>query len=52
MAVTIEQLHVEVASEPAAKADASSSAEKAKKKVDLHTAIEMMHERKYRLKAD
>ena len=52
MAVTIDEMHVEVASEPAAQKNAGSAPEEPKKKVDLHRALEMMHERKYRLKAD
>jgi len=51
MAVTINEMHVEV-QEQAQAAPASDSDNKGKKSVDLRTALEILHERKLRLRAD
>ncbi len=56
MAVTIDEMHVEVHEPAAASAAASSGAgaggQDAKKEMPLHDALRIMHERKLRLKAD
>jgi hypothetical protein len=51
MAVTIEEMHVEVQDAPRAPSTPAPS-EEPKKDVNLHEAIEMLHERKLRLRAD
>jgi hypothetical protein len=52
MAVTINEMHVEVqgAAPPSAPAPAASSGQK--KEMSLHEAIDMLHERQRRLRAD
>ncbi len=51
MAVTINEVHVEVqGATPAAPAPSADSGDK--KKMSLHEAMEMLHERKQRLRAD
>jgi hypothetical protein len=51
MAVTIDEMHVEVAgSQPAP--DSSSGSTEPKKDVDLNEALEILQERKLRLRAD
>jgi hypothetical protein len=51
MAVTIDEMHVEV-QEPALPAAASTSDDKTKKEIDLRSALELLRERKLRLRAD
>jgi hypothetical protein len=51
MAVTIEEMHVDVQKPQPAASPAASGAEP-KKDVDLHEALHLLHERKYRLKAN
>jgi|HubBroStandDraft_1064217.scaffolds.fasta_scaffold14801_2 hypothetical protein len=52
MAVTIDEMHVDVKdSQPPASAPAAGG-EEPKKDVDLHEAMHFLHERKYRLWAD
>ena len=51
MAVTIDEMHVEV-QEPAPSASPATSGSKRKKDVDLKVALEMIHERNLRLRAD
>jgi hypothetical protein len=51
MAVTIDEMHVEVQqAQPAASAPAGG--EEPKKDVDLREAMQVLHERKHRLRAD
>jgi len=51
MAVTIDEMHVDVKeSQPAAGTPAAGGEEP--KDVDLREALHMLHERKYRLRAD
>lgn len=51
MAVTIDEMHVQVQDPPKA-ANAPAPNDDKKKDVNLHQAIEMLHERKLRLRAD
>jgi hypothetical protein len=51
MAVTIDEMRVEVQSAPPPAPSEGSSPEP-RKDVDLHQALELLHERKLRLKAD
>ncbi len=51
MAVTIDEMHVEVEG-PAPAAKPAASNPEPKKKVDLNAALEMIDERKLRLRAD
>jgi hypothetical protein len=51
MAVTIDEMHVEVQSSPAP-ASAPVAGPDSKKNVALREAMEMLHERKLRLRAD
>ncbi len=51
MAVTIDEMHVEVQQSPPAANAATSNAEP-KKEVNLNEALQVLHERKLRLKAD
>jgi hypothetical protein len=51
MAVTIDEMHVEV-QQPPASANPSASTEKPQKNLDLRAALEMIQERKLRLRAD
>jgi hypothetical protein len=51
MAVTIDEMHVEV-QEPGPSANAPAANAEPKKDVDLHEAIAILHERKLRLRAD
>jgi hypothetical protein len=51
MAVTIDEMHVQVQDAPKA-ASAPAPSDEQKKDVNLHEAIEMLHERKLRLRAD
>ena len=51
MAVTIDEMHVDVQKAPQAAGAQPASADP-KKDVDLHQALEMLHERKKRLRAD
>lgn len=52
MAVTIDEMHVDVKeSQPAAGAPAAAGEEPGKG-LDLREALHMLHERKYRLRAD
>jgi hypothetical protein len=51
MAVTIDEMHVDVKqAQPASKAPSADA--EPKKDVDLREAIHMLHERKHRLRAD
>ena len=52
MAVTIDEMHVEVKEAAPGAGSAASAQEPAKKEVDLRSALEMLHERKLRLQAD
>jgi len=51
MAVTINEMNVEV-KPPTAPAAAPSAAAEKSRKVDLSSALEMLHERQHRLRAD
>ena len=51
MAVTIDEMHVDVQKPPAAASD-SPSGSGPKKDVDLREALQVMNERKQRLRAD
>ncbi|MGD0931655.1 MAG: hypothetical protein ABR902_13485 [Candidatus Korobacteraceae bacterium] len=51
MAVTIDEMHVQVQGAPAA-ASSSSSSEEPKKDVNLGEALQTLHERNLRLRAD
>jgi hypothetical protein len=51
VAVTIEEMHVDVQKPQPAASPAAGGAEP-KKDVDLREALHILHERKYRLKAD
>jgi hypothetical protein len=51
MAVTIDEMHVQVQEAPKA-ASAPAPTDDKKKDVSLHEAMEAFHERKLRLKAD
>jgi hypothetical protein len=51
MAVTIDEMHVEVQQAPKA-ANAEPANADPKKDVDLHEALQILHERKLRLRAD
>jgi hypothetical protein len=51
MAVTIDEMHVEVQQAPQA-ASAQPANSEPKKDVDLHEALQMLNERKRRLLAD
>jgi hypothetical protein len=51
MAVTIDEMHVEVEQSPPA-ANAATSTAEPKKDVNLNEALQVIHERKLRLKAD
>jgi hypothetical protein len=51
MAVTINEMNVEVKPPVAPAAAAPTAAEKSKK-VDLHSALKMLHERQHRLRVD
>ena len=51
MAVTIDEMHVQVQDAPPA-ANAPAPSDDTKKDVNLNEAIEMLHERKLRLRAD
>jgi hypothetical protein len=51
MAVTIDEMHVQVQDAPKA-ASAPAPGDEQKKDVTLHEAVEALHERKLRLKAD
>ena len=51
MAVTIDEMHVEVQRTPKA-ANAEPANADPKKDVDLHEALQILHERKLRLRAD
>jgi hypothetical protein len=51
MAVTIEEMHVDVQKAQPGASSAAGGAEP-KKDVDLREALHLLHERKYRLKAD
>lgn len=51
MAVTIDEMHVEVQNSPPSANSATAQTEP-KKEVDLYEAIEMLRERKLRLRAD
>ena len=51
MAVTIDEMHVDVQRPQPAASPAAAGAEP-KKDVDLHEALHLLHERKHRLKAD
>ena len=51
MAVTIDEMHVQVQQAPNA-ASAPVPTDEKKKDVNLHEAMEMLHERKLRLRAN
>lgn len=51
MAVTIDEMHVEV-QRPTAAAKPASPENEPKKDMDLKAALELIHERKLRLRAD
>lgn len=51
MAVTIDEMHVQVAEPPPAAAPGAAPTEPKKDK-DLHEELHLLHERKLRLKAD
>jgi hypothetical protein len=51
MAVTIDEMHVEVQGPPAP-ASAPAAGADSKKNVNLREAMEILHERKLRLRAD
>jgi hypothetical protein len=52
MAVTIDEMHVEVQQPTASANPSTSSTEKPQKNLDLRAALEMIQERKLRLRAD
>jgi hypothetical protein len=53
MAVTIDEMHVEVQQQtPPSAAGASPSSTEPKKDVDLREALHLLHERKLRLRAN
>jgi hypothetical protein len=52
MAVTINEMHVEVQGAAPAAGPAPSAGSGGKKQASLHEAMEMLHERKRRLRAD
>jgi hypothetical protein len=51
MAVTIDEMHVEV-KQPSQAANAQPANADPKKDVDLHQALQILHQRKLRLHAD
>jgi hypothetical protein len=51
MAVSINEMQVEV-QEPPAPANTPPTESKAEKQIDLRSALEMLHERELRLRAD
>jgi hypothetical protein len=51
MAVTIDEMHVDVKQAPKAESAQPASADP-KKDVDLHHALHILHQRKLRLRAD
>jgi hypothetical protein len=51
MAVTIDEMHVEI-QEPAQSASPATSTSKQKRDLDLKVALEMIQERNLRLRAD
>lgn len=51
MAVTIDEMHVEVQQAPKA-ANAQPASADPKKDIDLHQALQILHQRKLRLLAD